>query len=63
MKMDRAFLKKLWNNEKVLCPNCKEEYLIPLHKKKNNKDDFYCPKCKEVYRTISIFNKMLKDNQ
>lgn len=63
MELDRTILKKLWNGEKVLCPKCNEDYLIPLHKKKKNNDDFQCPKCKEVYRTITIFNKMLKDNK
>ena len=55
------FLKKLWNGEKVLCPKCNNDYLIPLHK--NDKDNFSCPKCKKVYRTIGIFNEMLKDNK
>ena len=34
MELDRAFLKKLWNGEKVLCPKCNEEYLVPLHKRR-----------------------------
>lgn len=63
MELDRTILKKLWNGEKVLCPKCKEDYLIPLHKKKEDNDDFQCPNCKEVFRTITIFNKMLKDNK
>ena len=63
MELDRTILKKLWNWEKVLCPKCNENYLIPLHKKKKDNDDFQCPKCKEVFRTITIFNKMLKDNK
>ena len=63
MELDRTILKKLWNGEKVLCPKCNEDYLIPLHKKKKDNDDFQCPKCKEVFRTITIFNKMLKDNK
>lgn len=61
MELDRIFLKKLWNGEKVLCPKCNSDYLVPLHK--NDKDNFTCPSCKEVYRTIGIFNKMLKDNR
>lgn len=61
MELDRVFLKKLWNGEKVLCPKCSNDYLVPLHK--NDKEDFICPKCKEIYRTIGIFNKMLKDNK
>ena len=59
MELDRTILKKLWNGEKVLCPKCKEDYLIPLHKKKKDHDDFLCLKCREVFRTIAIFNKML----
>ena len=30
MELDRSFLKKLWNGEKVMCPKCNKEYLIPL---------------------------------
>ena len=63
MELDRTFLKKLWNGEKVMCPKCNKGYLIPLHKKKNNSDDFQCPNCNEIYRTISIFNNMLKDGK
>ena len=63
MELDRNILKKLWNKEKVICPKCESDYLIPLHKKKKDNDDFKCPKCKEIYRTISIFNKMLKENK
>ena len=63
MELDRIILKKIWNGEKVLCPKCNEDYLIPLHKKRKDNDDFQCPKCKEVFRTIAIFNKMLKDNK
>lgn len=37
MNLDRTFLKKLWNGEKVLCPKCNKEYLVPLHKKIKNK--------------------------
>ena len=40
MKLDREFLKKLWNGDKVMCP-----------------------KCNEIYRTINIFNNMLKDGK
>ena len=46
MELDRIILKKLWDGEKVLCPKCNEDYLIPLHKKKKDNDDFICPKCK-----------------
>ena len=63
MELDRKILKKLWNGEKVLCPNCNEDYLATLHKKKKDNNDFQCSKCKEIFRTISIFNKMLKNNK
>ena len=63
MELNRNILKKLWNEEKVICPKCNEDYLIPLNKKKKNNDDFQCHKCKEIFRTISIFNKMLKENK
>ena len=63
MEIDRTILKKMWNGEKVMCPKCNEEYLIPLHKKRKDNEDFKCPKCGEIFRTISIFNKMLKENK
>ena len=63
MELDRKILKKMWNGEKVLCPKCNDDYLILLHKKKKDNDDFQCPKCNEVFRTITIFNNMLKDNK
>ena len=63
MEVDRTFVKKLYNGEKVICPKCNKDYLIPLHKKKKDNDDFQCPNCKEIYRTINILNKMLNDNK
>lgn len=63
MEIDRKFLKKLWNDEKVMCPNCNKEYLIPLHKKRKDNDDFKCPNCDKIYRTISILNNMLKNGK
>ena len=32
MKLDRSFLKKLWNGEKVMCPKCNKDYLKKLRK-------------------------------
>lgn len=61
--MDREILKKLWNGEKVLCSNCNNDYLVPLHKKDKDNNDFKCPKCNEVVRTINIFNNMLKEGK
>lgn len=63
MNLDRKNLKKLWNGEKVLCPKCSKEYLVPLHKNKNDYNDWQCPNCKEVIKTINIFNNMLKDGK
>lgn len=62
MILDRIFLKKLWDGEKVLCPKCNKDYLVPLHKKKKDNNDFKCPNCNEVYRTIVMFNNLLKEN-
>lgn len=66
MNLDRTFLKKLWNGEKVLCPKCNKEYLVPLHnklKKQDDKNDFKCPNCNEIYRTIGILSNLLKNNK
>ena len=63
MELSRNILKKLWNGEKVMCPKCNEDYLIPLHKNRKDNDDFQCSKCKEIFRTINIFNKMLKGDK
>lgn len=63
MEFDRSFLKKLWSGEKVLCPFCDKEYLVPLHSKEKDNDDFRCPNCNQIIRTISIFNQMLKENK
>ena len=63
MELNRTLLKKLWSGEEVICPKCNGDYLIPLHNNKKDNNNFKCPKCKEIFRTISIFNKMLKDNK
>ena len=63
MGMDRAFLKRLWNGEKVLCPKCNEEYLVPLHKRRKDNDDWQCKKCGAVYRTINILNDLLNEGK
>lgn len=60
MQLDRIFLKKLWDGEKVMCPKCNKDFLVPLHK---DNDDFKCPNCKEVYRTINIFSIILNSNK
>lgn len=62
IEFDRSFLKKLWHCEKVLCPKCNKDYLVPLHRKKNDNNDFKCPNCGMVYRTIGILNNLLKEN-
>ena len=63
MIMDRELLKKLWNGEKVLCPKCLNDYLIPLHKKRKDNIDYKCPKCNEIFRTINILNNLLNDKK
>ncbi len=63
MELDRSLLKKLWNGEKVMCPKCNKEYLVPLHKKRKDNDDYQCLNCSEIYRTINIFNNMLKEGK
>ena len=63
MELDRIILKRLWNGEKVMCPKCDNDYLVLLHKKRKDNDDFQCPNCKEIYRTINIFNEMLKNGK
>ena len=50
MELDRKFLKKLWNGEKVMCPKCNKEYLIPLHKKRKDNDDFQCTNYNFIFR-------------
>lgn len=61
MELDRKFLKRLWNNEEVICPKCMKGTLIPLHKNKKDNNDFKCPNCKEIYRTIKILNNLLNN--
>lgn len=63
MKQGRVFLKKLWQKEKVLCPKCHNDYLIPLHRKRKDNNDFICPSCKEIYRTMNILQRLLCDNK
>ena len=63
MELDRPILKRLWNGEKVMCPKCGKDYLVSLHKSRKDNNDFQCPNCKEIYRTINIFNNLLKNNK
>ena len=46
-----------------MCPKCNKEYLNPLHKKRKYNNDFRCTNCNEIYRTITLFNKMLKEEK
>ena len=51
-----AFLKKLWQEEPVICPKCSGAPLEHLHKKaKKSNNDWKCPACGEIYRTINLF--------
>lgn len=52
-------LKRLWTNTPTICPKCKQDYLVHLHKKaKKSNCDWICPSCKEIYRTINMLKKL-----
>lgn len=54
-----AFLKKLWQEEPVICPKCSGAPLEHLHKKaKKSNNDWKCSACGEIYRTIDILRKI-----
>ena len=63
MEINREILKKLWHGERVICPKCNSDYIIPLHKNQKDNNDFQCPNCKAIFRTINILNNLLKDNK
>lgn len=53
------FMKKLWNGEATICPNCGKAELVLLHKKaKKSNNDWKCPCCGEVYRTINMMYEL-----
>ena len=55
-------LKKLWQEEPVLCPKCKAAKLTHLHKKaKKSNNDWKCPACGEIYRTINMLRALPDD--
>ena len=54
-----AMLKKLWLGEEVVCPKCREDILVHLHKKAKKSDcDWKCPKCGEIYRTMHMLKQL-----
>ena len=54
-----AFLKRLWQEEPVICPKCNGTQLEHLHKKaKKSNNDWECSACGEIYRTIDILRKI-----
>ncbi len=54
-----AFLKKLWNEEKVICPACGKGELEHLHKKaKKSNTEWKCPDCGEIFRTINMLMEL-----
>lgn len=57
-----AFLKKLWNEEKVNCPMCGEPLEI-LHKKaKKNDCDWQCKKCDKTFKTMHLLDELNEGN-
>lgn len=57
-----VFLKKLWNEEKVPCPKCGNEFLEHLHKKaKKSNNEWQCKNCGEIYRTINMLMELPED--
>lgn len=59
-----AFLKKLWCEEKVVCPKCGKSVLEHLHKKaKKSNCDWKCPSCGEIYRTINMLKALPRDRE
>lgn len=57
-----TFLKKLWQEQPVLCPNCNIGTLEHLHKKaKKSNTDWKCPQCGEIYRTIRLLKELPND--
>lgn len=61
-KDEVAFLKKMWQEQNVLCPKCNSGTLEHLHKKaKKSNTDWMCPKCGEIYRTIRLLKELPND--
>ena len=55
-------LKKMWNNDEVICPKCGKGILTHLHKKaKKNCCDWNCPVCGEIFRTINMLKNLPDD--
>ena len=53
-----AFLKKLWNEEKVNCPMCGEALEL-LHKKAKKDDcDWQCRHCDKAFKTIHLLDEL-----
>lgn len=52
-------LKKLWAQQPVTCPKCRQAELVYLHKKAKKSDcDWKCPACGEIYRTIRMLKNL-----
>ena len=58
-----SFLKKLWNQEKTICPICGSELEL-LHKKAKKDDcDWQCKNCNKTYKTIHLLNEINEQMQ
>lgn len=52
------FLKKLWNEEKTMCPVCNNELEL-LHKKaKKNNCDWQCKNCNKTFKTMHLLTEL-----
>ena len=53
-----AFLKKLWKQEKAVCPICGTELEL-LHKKAKKSDcDWQCKNCAKTYKTMYLLDEI-----
>ena len=50
------FLKKLWNEQPVPCPQCGETLEFMHKKAKKSNCDWKCPGCGAIYKTIRILD-------
>ena len=57
-----TFLKKLWQEQSVLCPKCHIGTLTHLHPKaKKRNTDWKCPQCGEIFRTVRLLKELPND--
>ena len=52
------FLKKLWNEEPVLCPMCKNPLELLHTGAKRNNCDWQCKTCDKTYKTLYLLDEL-----